>query len=189
MDPTYYGLGAPKNYRAPGKGVNVKLIVFIVLGVMALAVAWWLLSNGSNTSSLPHQMLYRLGGVQSLLSDGQLNSRNDGLKKLTAETSIVLLGHSTTLKRLYPLPAKPDKKLQSIIAGESVAPILKTMTDSKINGAHESTYHKSLLQKLNETYALAAELEWKTTRAAQAQYTSLKQDILQNYQQLQAIQP
>lgn len=189
MDPTYYGLSSPTNYHAPRKGLNLKLVIFALLGMIALAVSWWLISSSSGSGNLPQQLLYRLSSVQKLLDDGQKSLHNDELKKITAETSIILLGHSAVLKKSYPLPSKPDKKSQAMINSESVTDILKQFSDAKLNGTYEITYKRVLLQKLNETHALVSEIEQKTkSSSALSEITALKQHISKFYEQLNAIQ-
>lgn len=189
MDPTYKGLSVPTPSKTRPGGPNLRkalliggglLLVFVVIGFIANLLA-------PNTTDISQRLLYRVDALNTLVSNAQDNISSDDLGKINADLSIILIGDYKALTNVIPT-VKTTKELTAIKTEEADAATTDALKTAKVNGQFDSTYKKTLMQKLEATYALSNELLTKSSKSTtKTALTTFREHLITYYNQLKAL--
>ena len=167
MDPTYKGLPTPVPTRLPAKGPNLKLALIVGGGFLLLVVILGLLfAQGDKTDAL-QRLGYRIDTFTAMVAAADPDIKDDELAKLNAELALVIGGDAAALDKILPSD-KGNQTLATIKAQETDA-LNTTKAELKTalsGGGHDTTYRKTLQEKIQALYSLATEAEAASRSAA-----------------------
>jgi len=157
MDPTYKGLPTPLPTVQGRRGPNLRLVLIIAGAFLLLITVLGLIFSAGNGSSTEQnqRLLYRLDALLTLTKNAQDQLKDDSLKKLNAELSLVLTGDQTAVTKVIPT-AKNSSSLTAIKTEETDADTTAKLKTAASNGTYNSTYKSVMQDKLSSLYSLSA---------------------------------
>lgn len=163
MDPTYRGFGAPvPTARRGGGGLAGRMTLVIVIAVIAIiGGAFMIISSQDSSKPLQPKLLARLDTLQKIVAEGTKNATDGDLRKINADISIQVMSDTASVAaKMKSLgqgdPSKADE------AAEADAATFASLKDAALNSNFDSTYRRTIAQKLESTNALIRELYDKT---------------------------
>lgn len=190
MDPTYKGLSVPTPTKVRSGGLNMRKPLLIGGGILVLFIIIGIIANflTPNTTIISQRLLYRVDALNTLMNSARASIQNDALAKINADLLIVMTGDYTALNKVIPT-AKTTKELTAIKTEEADATTTANLKTAKVNGQYDSTYKTTLIQKIEATYALATELQNKSSKSSvKTALTTLKEHLNTYYTQLKNLQ-
>lgn len=155
------------SYSAPSKRPLPILPILLVVGlIIAVIVAVVMVVSASNSEPTDQmkRLTARLDSLQAIIKEGQKNTQNADLKKITSDATLLIATSRSQLNT--PLQTAGADKADKAMAAEELGDTLATLTDAKINGRFDEAYYRALYQKLDSTLALMREIREKTSRKA-----------------------
>lgn len=163
MNPEYMGQPVPVPNKMPPQrnGLSGRMLIIAGLLLVAILAGVSLMVAGQDKSGpLAQRLTYRLDALEDILKDGKKNASSDKLRKITSETSILLIGDITSFKAVA--PEVKGKKPATVVEAESSKPSLERLKTAKVNGTYDTAYTSELTTKLESTTALIRELHGET---------------------------
>lgn len=190
MDPTYKGFSVPTPTKTKNGTLNMRRPLLIGGGLLAVFIIIGIIANilTPNTTNISQRLLYRVDALNTLMGAARSNIQDDALAKINADLLIVTTGDYTALSTAIPT-AKTTKELTAIKTEETDATTTEKLKTAKINGQYDTTYKTVLKQKIESAYALATELQNKSSKTAvKSALTTLKEHLNTYYEQLKDLE-
>lgn len=179
MGPGSYVTSTANYYNAPKRGVSKKMILLIVAGLIAVVTLIFVISSLSNRNNIgteSQHLSVQLTNLSTLTTAAGTKIGDGNLRKLNAETAIILDGVQADLATS--LPKKIDKQ---IAADESDSTATDSLATAELAGTYDATYKNVLKEKLESVTALMSTMYSKTKS------TSLKSTLNTDYKNFEAI--
>ncbi len=192
MDPSLLGQPIPvPTTQKPSRGINGRVIAFILAGLVAVVAGIFLLLNsGDNSGALQQRMTLREKALLEITKDGQKHIISPELRKINSEISILLYGHSARLDAAYKKSGVKATKDKAVVSDENADASLEKLKSAELNGQYDSVYKGVLTQHLTALNALGREFHNSTKSksvkdALSAQFT----DVAIYLKQLETLPP
>lgn len=183
MDPTYRGFGAPVPTARRGGGLAGRMTLIIIIIVVAIVggIALTIL-NQDGSKPLQPKLIARLDTLQKMVDEGTKNIKDGDLRKINSDISIQVISDATAIDAKLKA-AGQDNPGDADEAAEADTATFDSLKNAALDNRFDSTYKKTIAQKLESTNALIRELYEKTSNkdlkpALNDAYTHFK--LLQN---------
>lgn len=190
MDPTYKGFSVPTPTKTRSGGLNLRMPLLIGGSVLVVIVIAGLIANflTPNTTTISQRLLYRVDALNTLTQSAEDDISDDSIAKINTDLNIVMTGDYAALSKVI-VAAKATKELSAIKTEEADAVTTTKLKTAKSNGQYNTTYKDVLLQKIQAAYALADEVQSKTSRnSVKSELTTLKEHLNTYYTELKNLQ-
>lgn len=164
MDPTYRGFGAPvPTARRNGGGLAGRMtLIIIILVIAAIGGAALLFLNQDESKPLQPKLIARLDTLQKMVAEGTKNVKDGDLRKTNSDITIQVLSDTAAIQTKLESMGQ-DKPSDADAAAEADTATFETLKNAALNNNFDSTYRRTIAQKLESTNALIRELYDKTS--------------------------
>ena len=137
-------------------------LIIIILLIAVVGGAALMFFNQDASKPLQPKLIARLDTLQAMVVDGTKNVKDGDLRKINSDISIQVMSDATAIDTKLESLGQ-DKPGDADKTAEADTATFTTLKNAALNNNYDSTYRRTIAQKLESTNALIRELYDKTS--------------------------